>query len=119
MKRDIQSQQRHVQKWFCHVDGSAVGGGTATTDGLTQYDEGTTITENSSGNYTVTLPAGVQRILAVQVTPLTDVTTCRVVAIDANAGTVQIEQVGADQTTPTADGDFFVEITTSDAADRT
>jgi hypothetical protein len=116
MLREIKSHQRLIRQLFFSVDGSAVAGGTLTKNGLLVGKYEGLITENSAGNYTITFNQGGSRILNVQITPITDVTTCRVIA--ATTTTVQIEQVGADQTTPVADSDFFVTVTLSDSADE-
>jgi len=117
MLREINSHQRLVRKMFFNVDGSVVAGGTLTKNGLLAGAQQGLITENSSGNYTITFNEPGSRILGVQATTFTDVSTMRVIA--ASATSVQVEQVGADQTTPLADGDFFLEVTLSDAADDT
>ena len=117
MHLDIKSTQRRIRHLYIQLDGSAVAGGTATTDGLVHGQNDVTVTENSSGDYTFTLNTPGQRIVNVQCTPITDVTTCRVKA--TTSSTVEIEQVGADQTTPEADADFYLLIVVSDAADET
>lgn len=116
MLREIKSPRRGVRVLYFHIDGSAVAGGTSTKNGMTIGSNDGLITENSSGNYTIAFTNPATRLLNVQVTPNTDVTTCRVVA--SSTTSVQIEQVGADQTTPTADGDFFVMVALQDAQDE-
>lgn len=117
MLREVKSHQRLVRQLYFHIDGSAVAGGTGTTNGMLVGATEGTITENSSGNYTITFAQAGSRLLNVQATTNTDVTTLRIIA--SSATSVQVEQVGADQTTPTADGDFFLAVTLSDAADAT
>lgn len=117
MLRDMQSPQRGVRVLFFHVDGSAVGGGTSTRDGLTIGANDGLITENGSGDYTIVFTKPGTRCLNVQVTAITDVTTCRVK--DHDHTEVNIEQTGADQTTPEADADFFVMVVLQDAQDQT
>jgi hypothetical protein len=119
MLREVKSTQCKVRHLYIELDGSAVAGGTLTTDGLTHGQNDVTVTENSSGNYTFFLNTPGQRIVNVQATPITDVTTCRVVAADTDKTKVTIEQVGADQTTPEADADFYLLIVVSDASAET
>jgi hypothetical protein len=118
MLREVKSTQCKVRHLYIKVDGSAVAGGTATTNGLLNGQTDVTVTENGAGDYTFTLNTPGQRIINVQVAAITDVTTCRVKAVTAGTS-VQIEQVGADQTTPEADADFYLLIVVSDAADET
>lgn len=100
------------------MDGSVVAGGSLTTNGLLQGQEHCKITENSDGNYTITLnEPGSRACHVIGLVPITDVSTMRVVAVTAS--TVQVEQVGADQTTPLADGDFYLTIMKYDSADYT
>jgi hypothetical protein len=123
MKRPVESHQRGVTDIEVWVDGSAVGGGTLTTDGLTMGSEHVLITENSGGNYTITLNEPGSRACFAVATAVGavggagDVTTMRIISSDAS--TVVVEQVGADQTTPSADGDFTVLIRRFDSADET
>lgn len=117
MHLDIKATQRRVRHLYIELDGSAVAGGSLTKDGLLHGQNDVKVTENSDGDYTFTLNTPGQRIINVQCTPITDVSTCRVKAVTAS--TVEIEQVGADQTTPLADGDFYLTIVVSDAADET
>ena len=115
---NAQTPQRAVTVFYAYVDGSAVGS-SYSADGLNVGSGHLLIKENSSGNYTIKLPRAFKRILNVQLTPVTDVTTCRVITTDhTDQNEIQIEQVGADQTTPTADGDFFAMIVASDSDDE-
>lgn len=118
MLREIKSTQSKVRHLYITCDGSAVAGGTLTRDGLLNGQFDVLVTENSSGNYTFFLNTPGQRIINVQATPITDVTTCRVVAADTSNLKVTIEQVGADQTTPEADADFYLLIVVSDSEDE-
>jgi hypothetical protein len=108
-----------VRQLCLKVDGSVVAGGTATTNGLSGDSAHVTVTENSSGDYTFTLNTPGQRFLSIQATPITDVTTCRVKSVTTEGAIFTIEQVGADQTTPEADADFYLLVVVSDAADVT
>jgi len=116
MQREVKSFQRAVRQLYFSVDGSAVAGGTLTQDGLLVGSFEGLITENSAGDYTITFNTPAQRVLNVQVSAITDVSTCRVKA--SSASSVNIEQVGADQTTPLADGDFYVMVVLSDCEDE-
>lgn len=117
MLREMKSPQRMVRVIPVRLDGGDVAGGTKTTDGILEGKFHCVVTENSDGNYTFTFNQAFARTPVVVCTPITDVTTCRIVAVTTS--TVQIEQVGADQTTPTADGDFHMLVVGFDAADQT
>lgn len=119
MLREIQTPQRQVREFFFHVDGSAVAGGTLTKDGLLIGSNEGLITENSAGDYTIFFNQPGTRLLGAQVTAITDVTTCRVKIATSDHTKVTIEQVGADQTTPEADGDFFLTVWLQDASAET
>lgn len=116
MLRELKSPQRMSRVLMFQIDGSAVAGGTDTTDGITEGAAHATITENGSGDYTITFNQPFARTPTVVVTPVTDVTTCRIKAVTNEL--VTIEQVGADQTTPEADGDFHVVVFGNDVADQ-
>jgi hypothetical protein len=98
------------------IDGSVVAGGTATRNGILEGTYEGTITENGSGDYTITFTKAFARAPVVTLGTITDVTTCRVKA--CTAAYVTIEQVGADQTTPEADGDFYVMVMGFDIVDQ-
>jgi hypothetical protein len=98
------------------IDGGDVAGGTDTRNGILEGTYEATVTENSSGNYTFTFTKPFARVPMVQLTPITDVSTMRIIAVTTT--TVQVEQVGADQTTPLADGDFHMLVVGSDATDQ-
>lgn len=117
MLREMMCVQRKTRIIPVRLDGSAVAGGTDTTDGILEGSQHVTVTENGSGDYTFTFNTGFSRTPVVMVTPVTDVTTCRIKAVSTTS--VQIEQVGADQTTPEADADFHMLIIGFDAADQT
>lgn len=117
MLREMKSPQRLVRCLFFRIDGSAVAGGTATTNGIDEGEYSGTITENGSGDYTITFSQAFARTPVVMITPVTDVTTCRIKAVSTTS--VNIEQVGADQTTPEADADFHVLVVGFDTADQT
>jgi hypothetical protein len=117
MKRHVKSYQRLVTDIEVQVDGSAVAGGTDTTDGILLGAEHVTITENSDGNYTITLNEPGSRDCFAVATAITDVSAMRIIAVDSS--TVQVEQMGEDLTTPLADADFFLLIRKFDSADET
>lgn len=117
MLRPMQCVQRLTRVLPIRVDGSAVAGGTDTTDGLLEGSQHCTITENSSGNYTISFNTPFHRTPVVTCMTATDVTTLRIVAVDNTS--VQVEQVGADQTTAEADGDFHLLVVGFDTADQT
>lgn len=119
MLREIKSNQRMVRQLYFVIDGAATSTSSSTTDGLDVGATEGTVQENGAGSglYTVTFNEPGTRLLNVQVSTFTDVTSCRVVA--ATAQSVQIEQTGADQTTGTANGKVFLQVTLSDAADAT
>lgn len=117
MRRAVKSPQVGLRIMAFRIDGSAVAGGTATTNGILQGKYHATVTENSSGNYTFTFNEPFQQIPCVTFGTATDVTTLRIV--DVTTSTVQVEQVGADQTTPEADADFHMLVVGFDYADQT
>lgn len=116
MLREVKCAQRMSRVIAFRIDGGDVAGGTATRNGILEGTYEATVTENSSGNYTFTFTKAFARVPVVVVTPITDVTTCRIIAVTAT--TVQIEQVGADQTTPEADGDFHMMVFGFDITDQ-
>ncbi len=116
MLREVLSVQRKTRLIPIRIDGSSVAGGTATTNGIEEGARHVTITENGSGDYTITFRTPFKRIPVVLLTTITDVTTCRLKAVTTDLFTV--EQVGADQTTPEADGDFHALVFGFDAADQ-
>lgn len=106
--RSIKSNQLAERRLAFKVDGSV--------PSLTIGNGLGTLAENSAGNYTITFNRPFKRIPVVLATPITDVSTVRVITATATA--VNIEQVGADQTTPLADADFFVEVIGWDTAEE-
>lgn len=104
MYRSIKSNQRKVRELYFRIDGSV--------PSLTIGNGEGTLVENSSGNYTITFTRPFKRILNGQVTVNTDVSTVRIVSLSTTA--INVEQVGADATTPLADGDLYLTVTGSD-----
>lgn len=115
MLREMLCVQRKTRVIPISVDGSVVAGGTATKTGILEGQEHVLITENGSGDYTFTFNTPFSRTPVIMLTPLTDVTTVRLKAVSTTG--FQVEQVGADQTTPEADADFHALVIGFDAAD--
>ena len=102
------SNQRRERRLVFVIDGS-----------VPELDIGNglgTLVENSDGNYTITFNKAFTRTPACLHSVNSDVSTTRLVAISTTA--VQIEQVGADQTTPLADSDITLEVIGWDTADE-
>ena len=106
--RSIKTNQRLERRLCFYIDGSVpellVG------DGLG------TLAENSDGNYTITFERAFTRQPIALCTTRTDVSTIRVITLTTTA--INVEQVGADQTTPLADADIFIEVIGWDTADE-
>lgn len=117
MLREVKCVQAKTRLIPIRIDGSAVAGGTDTTDGILEGSSHCTITENSSGNYTITFLVPFYRTPVVTSMTATDVTALRIVAVDNES--VQIEQVADDLTTPVADGDFHLLVLGFDSEDET
>lgn len=116
MQFDVKSVQRKVRTIPLRIDGGDVAGGTDTKNGILEGKEHCTITENSSGDYTVTFTEPFQRTPVVLLTSATDVSTVWLKAVSATS--FRVEQVGADQTTPLADGDWHAIVFGFDAVDQ-
>lgn len=110
MLRSVKSHQRKVRHLYFHVDGT---GTAALTHGGTEGS----LTDNGTGNYTVTLAdevIGHSRVLNIQATSITD-NVHLTVAISGAAITCK-----ADDNAGTAtDADFYLLVVLSDAADAT
>jgi len=117
MLREMKCVQRLVRVIPIRLDGSVVAGGTATTNGILEGTRHVTVTENSSGNYTFTFNEPFKRIPVIMLTPVTDVTTVRLLG-EPTVSAFTVEQVGADQTTPEADADFHALVVGFDTADQ-
>jgi hypothetical protein len=117
MLRDMKCVQRMVRVIPVRLDGSVVAGGTLTTNGILEGWQHMLVTEVGAGEYKFTFNQAFHREPVVLVTTVTDVTTCRIKEV--TTAYVVIEQVGADQTTPEADGDFHMLVVGFDAADQT
>lgn len=98
--RSIKTNQLAERRLCFQIDGSDPG-----------LDIGSglgTLAENSDGNYTITFNRPFARTPIAIATPITDVSTCRIISCTTTA--VNVEQVGADLTTPLADADFNLEV---------
>lgn len=116
MLREMKCVQRKTRIIPIRLDGSDVAGGTATTNGILEGKYHVTVTENGSGDYSFTFNTPFSRTPVVLLTTITDVTTVRLKDVSTTGFTV--EQVGADQTTPEADGDFHALVIGFDAVDQ-
>ena len=108
MLRSPKTNQRSERRLAFYIDGSVpellVGEGLGT------------LVENSDGNYTITFARPFKRQPIALATTRTDVSTLRVITLTTTA--LNIEQVGADQTTPLADADSFIEVIGWDSSDE-
>jgi hypothetical protein len=118
MTREVVTHQRGVVNMYAKVDGSAVAGGTDTINGL---DIGAaqhmTISENGDGDYTLTLTNPGQRFVGLFATSITDDANCTCsIGTDGTSATVKQTDLAA---AALADGDFFLMMAVSHAADAT
>lgn len=114
--REVRTTERGVRTYFLDVDGSAVAGGTDTTDGLTLGARHFTITENGDGDYTLTLGVPGQRIVGVSGLPKTANSALSIGTVTAS--TVQVLQTDLANAAQ-ADADFFLQIHVSTASEAT
>lgn len=117
MLREMKCIQRNVRVIPIRVDGGDVAGGTNTDNGVLEGKFHGSITENSDGDYTFTFAQAFARTPVVLLTSATDVTTVWLKSVSTTA--FRVEQVGADQTTPSADGDWHALVIGFDSADQT
>lgn len=119
MLREVMTPQRLCRQLHVSIDGNAVDGASAQTNvtGIVEGQRHVTVTEVTGGEYKIWFNVPFARLPVVLLTPFTDVTTMRIKTL--NVAYVIVEQVGADQTTPTADGSFHAQITGWDTADYT
>ena len=108
MLRSIKTNQLSERRLCFLVTGTG-------TAALTIGSDLAALTDNGTGNYTITPTKQFARIPVVQTTPVTDVSTCRVVSASVSA--VVIEVLGADLDTA-KDGVFYCQITGWDTADE-
>lgn len=119
MTRDVRTHQRGICNFYASVDGSAVAGGTDTTNGLdTAAKAHMTVTENSDGNYSFTLLNPGQRFAAIHATGITADTNCNV-SVDTEGKTCTVVQTTADTGAVIADADFYLTMAVQYAADAT
>lgn len=104
--RSIKTNQRLQRELAFFIDGSVpeltIGSGLGT------------LVENSDGNYTITFARPFARTPICVHSVNTDVSTSRLISISTTE--VNIEQVGADQTTPLADADLSLIVVGWDTA---
>lgn len=114
--REVRTTERGVRTYFVEVDGSAVAGGSNTTNGLTLGGLHMTITENGDGDYTLTLGTPGQRIVGVSGMPKTANSALTIGTVSASAVQVlQTDLANAAQ----ADADFYLQIHVSTAGEAT
>lgn len=116
MKRSVQTRQREVTQLFVTIDGSAVNGGTLTTNGVLTEDQHVKVTENGNGDYTITLNEPGARACFAQATPITALSNVEIAA--TTSSTVQVLQRTATTAAALADADFYVTINVFGSADE-
>lgn len=104
--RSVQARQRLVHEIHVKLDGTG-------TAAILQGSKEVSLTDNGTGDYTLTLVTPAQKVLAVHATPLTAVTAISVVA---SVSAVQL--LATDLAGTAADADMYVTIVVSDAADE-
>lgn len=107
--RELQSRQRLI-----HVIGSRVDG-TGTAALLSGSNE-LTLTDNGTGDYTLTFDVAFKQVPVVVATPVTAGISLQIGTLSASA--VQILAVATSDGTTATDADFHVMIMGSDAADE-
>jgi hypothetical protein len=117
MLRSIKTVQRNARVIFVTIDGSAVGGGTLTTNGVLVGKEHVKLTETGNGAYTITLNQPGTRACFAMVSPITDNSVCYVGT--CAAATVAVTQETASTGAALADADLNVMIVAFDSEDET
>jgi hypothetical protein len=117
MLRNMQCVQRGVRTIFVTIDGSAVGGGTLTTDGVTVGAQHVKVTETGNGAYTITLNEPGTRASFAMASPITD--NSIVYIGECLKNTVKVTQETASTGAALADADFNLIIFAIDAEDET
>lgn len=117
MLREMMTPQRKSRVIFVTIDGSAVNGGTLTTNGVTVGAQHVKVTENGNGDYTITLNEPGSRACFALVSTITDNSIAYVAATAAS--TVQIKQETSTTGAALADADFNVMIVAFDSEDET
>lgn len=108
MRREIKSPQRQMRLMAIHLDGT---GTAALTQGSTQA----TLTDNGTGDYTLTYREPLGRAAVVVASPITAGIICRVSA--STALSCRILCFAVDGTTAT-DADLYVHIMGAEVADE-
>lgn len=116
LTRDMRTTERGSRTYFLDVDGSAVAGGTDTTNGLTNGSLHFTVTENGDGDYTFTINVPGQRILGVSGLPKTANSALTIGTVTAS--TIQVLQTDLANAAQ-ADSDFYLQVHVSTAGDQT
>lgn len=115
--REVRTTERGVRCYYVKVDGSAVAGGTDTTDGLLLGSQHMTITENGNGDYSLNLNVPGQRVVGVSGVGLT---AASVITVDASsASQIDVLQTTASTGAALADADFWLQVYVSTSADET
>lgn len=117
MLRSLKTTQRGVRMIPVAIDGSAVNGGTLTTNGVVIGDQHVKVTETGAGRYTITLNTPGTMPCGAVVCPSTDLSICYFVS--STKSTVVIAQNTATTGAALADADFTVLIFAVDAEDET
>lgn len=117
MLRDLRTVQRGTRVIFVTIDGSAVNGGTLTTNGVVVGSPHVKVTENGNGDYTITLNEPGTRSCFAMVSTITDNSIAYVSATAAS--TVQIKQETSTTGAALADADFNVVIVAFDSQEET
>jgi len=116
MLRDLRTVQREARVIFVTIDGSAVAGGTLTTDGVLVGSPHVKVTETGNGAYTITLNEPGSRACFAMVSPITDNSVFYVG--ECLASTVKITQETASTGAALADADFNVMIVAFDSLEE-
>ena len=116
MLRDLRTVQREARVIFVTIDGSAVAGGTLTSNGVLVGSPHVKVTETGNGAYTITLNEPGSRACFAMVSPITDNSVCYVG--ECLASTVKITQETASTGAALADADFNVMIVAFDSLEE-
>ena len=112
MLRSTKSPQREVRFIDARVDGT----GTAS---ITTGGQHLTLTDNGTGDYTLTLVSPGERLLGAWFTPIDADVTPQIDISDSSKSAVNVVFKDLDGTPSATDCDFFALIAVSDAADET
>lgn len=117
MLRPVMTTMRKVRMIAVSIDGSAVNGGTLTTNGIAGADQHVKISETGNGAYTITLNSPGSMPCFAIATPVTD--NSIVYIGSCTASTVAVTQETASTGVALADADFNLVIFASDAEEET